>query len=126
MRLDNVGSHTAFMHSLQPAFQSPEIPAAPRRRGRPPVTTPEQLLAHPLRLHILKALAQAGPTAFIPLMRLVRTNYGNLSVHARRLESGGLVASAKTFVARRTRTEFRITPEGIEALSGHVEPPPLV
>lgn len=85
------------------------------------MTTNAQLLAHPLRLHILQTLSQSGPIAFIPLMRLVRTNYGNLSVHTRRLETGGLVSSAKTFVDRRTRTEFQITAAGIAALREHAE-----
>jgi hypothetical protein len=108
------------MPIAQPAERIESSPA-PRRRGRPPVTTPAQLLAHPLRLHILKTLSCSGAIAFIPLMRLVRTNYGNLSVHTRRLEVCGLLTSSKTFVDRRTRTEFQITAAGMAALREHTD-----
>jgi len=101
-----------------PSEAAPTITAMPvkRRRGRPRIESREQLLGQPVRMSILSALAQAGSLSFMRLREIIRTNDGNLSIHARKLERAGYVRVEKKFAGRVPRTEYIITEQGQQAL----------
>jgi DNA-binding MarR family transcriptional regulator len=69
---------------------------------------------------MLLALDGADSITFTRLQEIVDTNYGNLSLHARRLEQFGFIRIAKSFVARVPRTEYQLTPEGRRALQAYL------
>ena len=84
----------------------------------------EALIHHRLRLGILSALAAAESVTFNELKRILKTTDGNLSVHARKLEEASYLTSSKRFENRRPKTEFRLAPQGRQALQrylGHME-----
>ena len=58
--------------------------------------------------------------SFRELQEIVATNYGNLSLHARRLESFGYVRIEKHFVDRLPRTDYHLTAEGRSALDAYL------
>lgn len=76
----------------------------------------DRLIHERLRLGIVSALAVNETLAFTDLRDLLKTSDGNLSVHARKLEDAGYLACEKSFVGRTPHTEYRITPEGRNAL----------
>ena len=95
-------------------------PVRVRRGGRPPIDTPERLIGQPVRLRILMILAGAESMSFRDLQEIVATNYGNLSLHARRLEGFGYVRIQKHFVDRVPRTDYYLTAEGRRALETYL------
>lgn len=80
-----------------------------------------RLLHERIRLAIVSALAVNATLAFSELREMLDLTDGNLSVHARKLEEGGLIACSKGFVGRVPRSEYRITPKGRRALTKHLE-----
>lgn len=80
-----------------------------------------RLLHERLRLAIVSALAVNPSLAFSELKEMLGLTDGNLSVHARKLEEGGLVACSKGFVGRMPRSEYRITAKGRRALEKYLE-----
>ena len=73
-----------------------------------------------VRLAIVSALAAAEVLTFKQLKDMLGITDGNLSVHARRLEEAGYVASEKSFVARVPRTYYRLTEAGRAALDDYL------
>jgi len=65
-------------------------------------------------------LAGTQSMSFRDLQEIVATNYGNLSLHARRLESFGYVRIEKHFVDRVPRTDYHLTAEGRRALDAYL------
>jgi DNA-binding MarR family transcriptional regulator len=80
----------------------------------------DRLIHERLRLGIISALAVNDSLGFTDLRDLLKTTDGNLSVHARKLEEGGYLSCAKTFVGRTPHTEFRITSQGRRALQRYL------
>jgi len=78
------------------------------------------LIHERIRLGIISALAVNDSLSFHDLKRLLRTTDGNLSVHARKLEDGGYLASRKFFEGRIPRTEYRLTAAGRRALDQYL------
>ncbi|MGH9441693.1 MAG: winged helix-turn-helix domain-containing protein [Thermoanaerobaculia bacterium] len=76
-----------------------------------------RLLRDRIRLAIVTELAAGGARTFRELRDEVGATDGNLSVHARRLEEAGYVASRKSFSGRVPRTKYRLTPAGRRALA---------
>ena len=72
------------------------------------------------RLGIVSALAVNAALSFSELKALLRTTDGNLSVHARKLETAEYVTCTKSFEGRVPRTEFRLTPAGRRALERYL------
>lgn len=100
-----------------PVGAAPVITPAPKRkRGRPRIESRDQLLGQPVRMAILNALTQAGSLSFMRLREIVRTNDGNLSIHARKLERAGYIRVEKKFAGRVPRTEYILTEVGQQAL----------
>jgi len=102
--------------------------ASPRRSDRASEKRPgreaarlDRLIHERTRLGIVSALAVNETLAFKDLKRLLRVTDGNLSVHARKLETAGYVACTKTFADRLPRTTYRLTPAGRRALSAYLD-----
>ena len=72
------------------------------------------------RLAIISALAANESLSFTELKALLDVSDGNLSVHSRKLEEAGYIAAEKSFRNRMPHTEFRLTPEGRQALNRYV------
>ncbi len=73
------------------------------------------------RLAIMAALAAVDGMTFIELKDAVRMSDGNLSVHARVLESARYVRITKRFVRRKPQTLLRLTPEGRQAFRRYLD-----
>lgn len=73
------------------------------------------------RLAIMSLLAASESLAFRELKEQLRMTDGNLSVHMRTLEESGYVSVRKSFVNRKPRTEFALTPHGREAFAGYIQ-----
>ncbi len=80
----------------------------------------DSLVANPGRLRILTALA-AEPRPFVQLRRQTGLTDGNLSTHARRLQSAGLVTIEKIFEKGKPTTTLHLTRAGRDALTSHVQ-----
>ena len=74
-----------------------------------------------VRLGIVSALAAGETLSFRDLKVLLSTSDGNLSRHAQKLEKAGYIECIKSFQGRMPLTEYRLTPEGGEALRSYVE-----
>ena len=73
-----------------------------------------------VRLAIVSALAARRSVDYLELRTLLQVTDGNLAGHIRVLENAGYVAVKKTFVGRKTRTAYRLTPAGRKAFQTHV------
>jgi DNA-binding HxlR family transcriptional regulator len=87
---------------------------------RPPALELDRIVHDRTRLGILSALAVNEMLSFVELRALLETSDGNLSVHARKLETAEYVACVKTFAGRVPRTEYRITVSGRKALEAYL------
>ncbi len=84
----------------------------------------ERLIHERTRLGIVSALSVNTSLSFNELKGLLKTSDGNLSVHARKLETANYIECSKAFAGRIPRTEYRLTAEGRRALTrylGHME-----
>ena len=72
------------------------------------------------RLAIMAHLAAVNETDFLTLKRILGLSDGNLSVHASILEAKGYVEAEKSFVGKKTRTTYSITPAGHKAFAEYV------
>ena len=72
------------------------------------------------RLAIMSLLAASETLSFKELKEQLRMTDGNLSVHMRTLEESGYVSVCKSFVNRKPRTEYALTPEGRQAFAEYI------
>lgn len=72
------------------------------------------------RLSIMSHLAVAGESEFLALKRTLGLSDGNLSVHTATLESKGYIETEKSFVGKKTKTTYRITPAGRKAFEEYL------
>jgi DNA-binding MarR family transcriptional regulator len=79
----------------------------------------DSLVANPGRLRILVSLAQEPTQEFVQLRSATKLTDGNLSTHAKRLHSAGMLAIEKTFRAGKPVTTLSLTRVGREALESH-------
>ena len=80
-----------------------------------------RLLNDRVRLGILSSLAVSPRLSFTELKTLLSATDGNLSVHARKLESAGYIGCEKKFEGRIPRTEFTITSKGRKSLNRYLK-----
>lgn len=80
----------------------------------------DALVANPGRLRILTALA-ASDRDFVQLRGATQLSDGNLSCHARRLQTAGFIAVYKEFREGRPTTSFALTATGRQALELHAQ-----
>jgi DNA-binding MarR family transcriptional regulator len=74
----------------------------------------------PARLAIMALLVRGDELEFTLLRERLALTDGNLAAHVRKLENAGYVRCTKSFVARKPRTAYRITPRGLSAFDRHV------
>ena len=79
----------------------------------------DPLVTNAGRLRILTALAAEPAQAFVRLRSATGLTDGNLTTHARRLASAGLVAIEKTIADGKPLTTLHLTPDGRAALTSH-------
>ena len=82
---------------------------------------PDPLIHGRIRLGIVSALAAGGQLSFRDLKNLLGTTDGNLSVHARKLETAGYIKCRKSFADRMPKTEYQLTPTGRSALASYLD-----
>ena len=113
----------AARRELQAGDESVTPLSAAQNRSKGARKSPVELdrvIHERVRLAIVSALAVTETMTFNELKDLLDITDGNLSVHARRLEEAGLVASEKSFVERTPRTQFRLTDAGRVALDNYL------
>jgi DNA-binding MarR family transcriptional regulator len=81
----------------------------------------DPVVTNPGRLRILASLASEPSQGFVQLRSATQLTDGNLSTHARRLASAGLIAIDKRFESGKPLTTITLTPQGRRALHEHVE-----
>ena len=73
------------------------------------------------RLAIMSLLAATESLGFKELNEQLRMTDGNLCVHMRTLEESGYISVRKSFVNRKPRTEYSLTPLGRHAFRQYIE-----
>jgi DNA-binding HxlR family transcriptional regulator len=74
----------------------------------------------PLRLGILTALRIDGALDFTTLKQRLETSDGVLGMNLRKLEEQGYITCHKSFVGRRPKSTYRISPAGTKALAHYL------
>ncbi|MCL5104726.1 MAG: transcriptional regulator [Armatimonadetes bacterium] len=72
------------------------------------------------RLAIMAHLVAVLEADFLALKDALNLTDGNLSVHAGLLETKGLIETEKSFVGKKTRTTYRVTPAGRKAFEEYL------
>lgn len=75
----------------------------------------------PVRLGVLTALQTDGPLDFTTLKKRLEVTDGVLGLHLRKLEESGYLTCKKTFVGRRPKSTYRITPTGRKAFADYLQ-----
>ena len=75
----------------------------------------------PVRLGALTALQTDGPLDFTTLKKRLNVADGVIGLHLRKLEDSGYITYTKSFVGRRPKTTYRITPLGRKALANYLD-----
>jgi DNA-binding HxlR family transcriptional regulator len=94
---------------------------APRSSIIPRPVEFDRLIHEQIRLGIVSALAVNEFLSFNDLKKILKTTDGNLSVHARKLETAEYITCRKFFQGRMPKTEYRLTPLGRRALERYLE-----
>ena len=81
----------------------------------------DRLIYERVRLGIMSALSVNASISFAELKELLNTSDGNLSVHARKLESAGYIACKKKFASRVPKTEYSLTAKGKRMFARHLQ-----
>lgn len=79
----------------------------------------DRTIHEPARLRILTLLSGVDVVDFNFLLSTLGLTKGNLSSHMDKLEKAGYVGVEKSFNGRVPHTDFRLTPEGREALDAY-------
>jgi DNA-binding MarR family transcriptional regulator len=111
------------IHKLR-AEREPEKALSIRFFRRPiPIRRVEldRLIHEQTRLGIVSALAVNKSLSFKDLKRILKTSDGNLSVHARKLETAEYISCSKSFEGRMPKTEYQLTPLGRRALERYLD-----
>ena len=75
----------------------------------------------PIRLGVLTALQTDGPTDFTTLKQRLDSSDGAIGPQLLKLEEIGYLRCTKSFVARRPKSTYSITPAGRKALLHYLE-----
>ena len=81
----------------------------------------DAVIANPGRLRILTALASEPQQEFVRLRGVTQMTDGNLTTHARRLHSAGMVKIDKSIRDGKPVTTYTLTQQGRRAFESHVE-----
>ncbi|WP_254863465.1 winged helix-turn-helix domain-containing protein [Halovivax gelatinilyticus] len=80
----------------------------------------DKLVHQPIRLQLFAYLYKHGESAFSELSEELDVTEGNLASHLQTMEDEGAIDVEKTFVDRKPRTTYRLTPRGRELFEEHV------
>jgi len=80
----------------------------------------DKLVHQPTRLQLFAHLYANGETSFTDLQETLDITEGNLASHIDRMESADCVRVNKTFVDRKPRTTYELTPQGETLFEEHV------
>jgi DNA-binding MarR family transcriptional regulator len=80
----------------------------------------DEVIHQKTRLAIMAHLAAVGESDFLTLKKTFGLTDGNLSIHSAVLEEKGLIKIKKSFVGKKTRTMYRITPAGRKAFEEYL------
>lgn len=75
----------------------------------------------PVRLGIMTALQIDGQADFTTLRNSLSATDGSLGMHLQKLEEMKYIACKKSFVGRRPKTTYRLTPAGKKALIQYLD-----
>jgi DNA-binding MarR family transcriptional regulator len=81
----------------------------------------DEIIHSRIRLAVMSVLVSIDQADFTFLKDQVKTTDGNLSIHLRKLEAAGYIASTKQFLNRRPVSSYRMTPKGRIAFANYVE-----
>lgn len=95
-------------------------PADKLRQGLASIRGLDALLQNRTRLGICVLLSDAEVLAFSRLKDLLEETDGNLGANLRKLEEAGYVSVKKEFVERKPVSWYKLSPEGLKALRGHL------
>ncbi len=79
----------------------------------------DRLIHEPARLRLMSLLYVVDEADFVYLSAQTGLTAGNISSHMTRLDKAGYVEVSKTFVDRKPRTLYQLTPEGMWALDDY-------
>jgi DNA-binding PadR family transcriptional regulator len=74
----------------------------------------------PVRLGVLTVLQMDGALDFTTLKKRLNVADGAIGIHLRKLEDVGYLTCNKSFVGRRPKSVYKITPQGRRALSSYL------
>ena len=80
----------------------------------------DKLIHERTRLAIVSTLAANKHMSFNDLKSELKISDGNLSTHARKLETAGYVSCKKDFQGRMPRTRYTLTAKGRKALNHYI------
>ena len=109
------------MRGRAAAKESTYVARERQPQARPRPERLDRVVHDRMRLAILAALAANETLSFTDLKAITGTTDGNLSVHARKLETAGYVSSVRSFEGRTPRTEYRLTHAGRKALERYLD-----
>jgi len=81
----------------------------------------DTLIHGPIRLGVVTALKTDGPLDFTTLKKRLNVADGALGIHLRKLEEVCYLTCHKSFVGRRPKTTYRLTPTGRKALRVYLD-----
>ncbi len=81
----------------------------------------DRIIHEPGRLRIMTLLAATESLGFKELKEQLGMTDGNLCVHMRTLEESGYISVRKSFVNRKPRTEYSLTPVGRQAFREYIQ-----
>lgn len=81
----------------------------------------DRVIHEPGRWQIMTLLAATEALGFKELKEQLEMTDGNLCVHMRTLEENGYVSVHKSFVNRKPRTEYSLTPAGRQAFDSYIQ-----
>jgi DNA-binding MarR family transcriptional regulator len=81
----------------------------------------DSIIANPGRLLILTALASEPQQGFVQLRERTGLTDGNLSTHARRLSTAGMIEIHKSIRDGKPATDMKLTSLGRQSLEDHVQ-----
>jgi DNA-binding HxlR family transcriptional regulator len=81
----------------------------------------DEVIHSRIRLAIMAVLVSVEEVDFVFLRAKVNTTDGNLSIHLKKLEEVGYIASKKEFVERKPLSTYQITQKGRQAFEMYVE-----
>lgn len=80
----------------------------------------DRVIHEKTRLAIVSALAVTPSVTFNEMKAILKATDGNVSVHARKLEEAGYIATKKSFEGRIPKTEYSLTASGRRALEKYL------